>query len=354
MSALDLPAPPSLTLSALRTLSVERVAARAIRPAWPLLAASALIVFIGCALGPFDYASWADIIQRFSVVALFLTGAALFAANDRPRTALTLEAFALTLTTALTVPGITSMVAALGLPYRDAELLAADHLLGFDWEAIALWTRDRPQLSVFLSHVYSSLLWQPAILMPLLAYADPERLRRVLGAATISLCATVAIFVLTPAETGYVYLGYQRSEFPDLLANTSWGVAEILNAIRAGDHQLSLEGLITFPSYHAVAAVLFAYAWMAIPVLRWPFVALNVTMVFACVPIGSHYVVDVIGGLIIAYFAYRWTDRYFSRTDPLPPLAPWRDTNEGRRLIAAYDALASRLPWRARGATLPQ
>ena len=60
-----------------------------------------------------------------------------------------------------------------------AELLAADHLLGFDWEAIALWTRDRPQFSVFLSHVYSSLLWQPAILMPLLAYADPERLRRV-------------------------------------------------------------------------------------------------------------------------------------------------------------------------------
>jgi membrane-associated phospholipid phosphatase len=347
MSAAELQTEPPLSFAALGRATPADLCARAVRPSWPLVILSAVILFAGCALGPFEYATWPEIAQRFGLVAMMLAGAALFAANDRPRTALTLEAFALTAATALTVPGLTSMIAALDVPYRDAELLAADRMLGFDWAAIVEATRAQPTLSIVMSHIYSSLLWQPAILLPMLAYADPERLRRVLAASTMALCFTVVVFVFVPAETGYVHLGYRRADFPDLLTNTSWGVAEILNGIRAGDRQLWLEGLITFPSYHAVAAALFAYAWMAVPVLRWPFVALNVIMVIACVPIGSHYVVDVIAGLIIAVVAYRAADRYYAKTDTLPPLAPWHETNEGRRILAGLERVKARLPWRA-------
>lgn len=334
------PRPDAAAAFALRWPTRAQFWGRAVRPSWPLVALAAAILLAGTTFGPFVYAPWDETLSRVSVVAAFMAGAALFAANGRARAALMMEAFALTIAVALTVPGLTTMIAALEVPYRDAELLAADNALGFDWQTIVLAVRDRPALSVFMSHCYSSLLWQPLILLPLLAYVDPERLRRVLGASTLALCLTVAVFVFVPAKTGYVHLGYQRADFPDLLANTSWGVYEILHAVRAGERQLSLEGLVTFPSYHAVAAVLFAYAWLAVPVLRWPFFALNVVMLVACVPIGSHYVVDVLAGVVMTPLAYVAVNRYYAKTDPNPPLAPWHQTPEGLALANRTSVLA--------------
>jgi len=260
-----------------------------------------------------------------------------YATYDRPRAALVLEAFAQTIAVGLTVPGVTCMLASLKVPYRDAQLLAADRALGFDWQAIVLWFGAHPQLSEFVAHCYSSILWQPVVLLPLLAFADPEKLRRILAASAWALLFTIAVFALVPAKTGYVYLGYEPGDFPHLLTNTSWGVYEVLEAIRGGDRKMILEGLVTFPSYHAVAAVLFAYGWMSIPVLRWPFAVLNAIMLIACVPSGSHYVVDVIAGVVIACVTVRAADRYYVATDRLPPLARWDDTPEGARLQAVLN-----------------
>jgi membrane-associated phospholipid phosphatase len=332
---------PPLTLSNLCFLALWQ---RAVRPSWLAVAACAAVVFMGAALGPFDYLPYLEAAMSFGAVGTFLFGALVFASNDRPRTALLLESFGLTLAVALSVPALTTMIASLDMPYRDADLLAWDNALGFDWEGIVLWVRARPNLSIMLSHCYASLLWQPVFLMAILAYVAPERLRRMMVASTLALIATVLIFIWFPARTGYVHLGYERSDFPHLLANTSWGVYEILEAVRGGERTLSLEGLVTFPSYHASAAVLFIYAWAAVPVLRWPFMILNAVMLIACVPIGSHYVVDLIGGIILAYAGYLLADWYFARTDKVMPLATWDKTSEGRA-IAAWSARIPLLTW---------
>lgn len=325
----------SLTIATPRTYWL-----RAVRLSWPLIAASALIVATGCIAGPFTYAPLGDTLQRVLVIATMLATAAVFCANNRPRTALVIECIGLAIAVAATVPGLTTMIVALDMPYRDAELLAWDKALGFDWEAIVLWVRDYPALSIVMSHCYSSILWQPMLLIPCLAFSDPERLRRIMGASTVALLVTVVVFAFYPAETGYVHLGYKRSEFPHLLANTSWGVHAILEAVRGGSRQLSLEGLVTFPSYHAVVAVLFAYGWRAVPVVRWPMIMLNFVMLIACVPIGSHYVVDVLAGIVIAFAAYKFADRYFGRTDTLPTLERWYETEEGKVLASILGRLA--------------
>jgi membrane-associated phospholipid phosphatase len=310
-----------------------------VRISWILVAVAAPLLTAACTLGPFIYASPAEIFNRAFGIAQILFIAIVFAGIGWRRLSLTFESFALMIAVALTVPGLTTVIASLGMPYQDAALLATDRALGFDWQAIVEWVRDRPTLSIILSHIYPSLVWQPILLFPLAAFIDPERLRRILGASTLALLITILCFIFVPAQTGYVYLGYKHADFPAMLTNTSWGVAEIIEAVRAGERHLSFDGLVTFPSYHATGAVLLAFGWLAVPILRWFFVPLNVAMLLSCVPIGSHYVIDVIAGSLLAPACYLLTDRYYRLTDRLPPLRAWRDMPHGGRLASLVELL---------------
>ena len=64
-----------------------------------------------------------------------------------------------------------------------------------------------------------------------------------------------------------------------------------------------MAGLITFPSFHAAGAVLLAWGFRSVPLLGIPFVALNIAMLATIPVIGSHYFVDVIGGIAVAALA---------------------------------------------------
>jgi membrane-associated phospholipid phosphatase len=67
-------------------------------------------------------------------------------------------------------------------------------------------------------------------------------------------------------------------------------------------------GLITFPSYHALLAVAFAWGWWSVPFLRWPGVVLNAGMLISTPLHGSHHLVDTIAGtaLAVASIAIAW------------------------------------------------
>jgi PAP2 superfamily len=63
---------------------------------------------------------------------------------------------------------------------------------------------------------------------------------------------------------------------------------------------LNAEGIITFPSLHAALGVLFPLALWRTAVVRWLALLLNGLILIANPAYGSHYVVDVIAGVIIA------------------------------------------------------
>jgi membrane-associated phospholipid phosphatase len=42
---------------------------------------------------------------------------------------------------------------------------------------------------------------------------------------------------------------------------------------------------------------------------------LNAAMLVSCVPIGSHYLIDVIVGIALAFAALRISDRYFKASE---------------------------------------
>lgn len=62
------------------------------------------------------------------------------------------------------------------------------------------------------------------------------------------------------------------------------------------------EGILTMPSVHAATAVLLIVGFLRTR-LFLPVLLLNMVMIYSCVPIGRHYVVDLIAGAAVAAVA---------------------------------------------------
>lgn len=193
--------------------------------------------------------------------------------------------------------------AAAGLPYRDAELLAADRWLGCNLQAYLGFVDSRPWLARLSLVAYMTMLWQAPIVFAILSLAGRvERLQDFAVSLIVSLEVTIVIFALFPARGWYGYLHIDPTAFPHLtffatfvshLEDVRGGV---LRAIPIDD----IRGVISFPSYHAAAAVLAVWALWPIRFIRWPLLILNVLMI-ASTPIeGTHYFVDVIGGIAVS------------------------------------------------------
>jgi membrane-associated phospholipid phosphatase len=203
--------------------------------------------------------------------------------------------------------------AASGLPYRDAELLAADRWLGFDPKTYLDFVYARPLLAMLFPVVYLSMVYQPAIVFVVLTLTRRiDRLHDFAVALVVSLVITIAIFALFPARGWYGYLGVDPAAYPKLLL--FWNFVPHLDTVRNGTlHAIplgDLRGIVSFPSYHTAAAMLAVWSVWPVRLARWPMLALNALMVAAAPVEGAHYLVDIMGGLVgggCAILAAVWT-----------------------------------------------
>jgi membrane-associated phospholipid phosphatase len=60
-----------------------------------------------------------------------------------------------------------------------------------------------------------------------------------------------------------------------------------------------LEGVITFPSFHTIMALLVVQAWWWNRFLRLPVLGWNLAVIFSTLPMGGHYFVDLIAGALL-------------------------------------------------------
>lgn len=191
--------------------------------------------------------------------------------------------------------------------YADAGLARIDAILfgPLSWSEMTRALAAHPWLSVALSYIYVSLNWQP-FLWFLIAYKSlPTGLiDRFVSAWTIGLLICLLPFRWVQALGPYTHYGIPRDSVPYVLSSMPWDCLEKLTEIHAGRVEvISLElmvGLITAPSFHALAAVLLAWAFWHIRPLRWPMVVLNVMMMLSAIPIGGHYYIDILLGVIAA------------------------------------------------------
>ena len=179
-------------------------------------------------------------------------------------------------------------------------LAAIDAALGFRWIDWALFTAAHPWLAAAQRFAYCSHFWQPLFTIVVLAIWGPSgRNRELIMALLLALVATISISVFVPAlgpAQNYRFSTPQDQIITDL--------RQIVIDLREGlPGPYPYSGMIWFPSFHTVMAVLFTAAHRS---NRWtfsPVLALNLLMLSAIPNVGNHYLADVLGGVIVAALA---------------------------------------------------
>lgn len=187
----------------------------------------------------------------------------------------------------------------------DAFFMNVDIAMGVDWPAMIAWASRHPSINLVLYFAYLSVLSQIALLIPLLGWQAPVRkiYAFCLAIAFASILAVgfwaffpsmgpFSIYELPPSLIAHMPLAVgpdHEKQIALLLANGP-------GFITPGD----IKGLIAFPSFHAVMAVTVAWYALNLKFLRWPVLALNLVVLISLPIQGSHYVIDVVGGLIVA------------------------------------------------------
>lgn len=194
--------------------------------------------------------------------------------------------------------------AAGGAPLVDRQLLQIDRLLGYDWQSYARFCAQYPALLQGYRIAYSTILTQPALIGAVLLLAKREiRFEKFVLANLIGSAITATLFLLCPATTAWTSQGQEASanhilsDLP-IIAN-SW-LGDLMQ-IRGGSGRTltRVAGIVAFPSFHCVSAILNTWAVWPVRIMRWPFLLLNLAMIAATPLIGGHYLVDLIGGAAV-------------------------------------------------------
>lgn len=215
-------------------------------------------------------------------------------------------------------PAAASLLSYLALtvtgPRIDDLLAQADLALGFHWTAMMVWASEHTFLNAILNAAYLSVMPQTLLLLFFLGLRG--KLEQLYGLAfTLAFGATIAVAVWTAFPA---FGAFSVFDLPDaveakmgLVLDADYSVI-LTNLLEHGPGLITpteIRGLVGFPSYHTLQAlVLFWYArqekW-----LRWPSLALNLVVLVAIPIQGGHHLVDMFGGVALTIAAVWLSNR---------------------------------------------
>ncbi len=243
----------------------------------------------------------ADALPPLLICALLMSLAA-FYRFVRPAPSFVLTTKALTVMVAFSTVYAMMMygLATGGRPLADSLLANCDKALGLSAPAAVRWAADRPTIAWLLRVVYFSLIPQTILAIAWLGLSNRRgNLNTFLVRFMLGGLITAVGFYLWPAAGTY-------GAVHNLPVPTYCQMClEHLEALRSGSQTVitwrEAEGLITFPSFHTIWAVLLAAAFYRTR-LFWPLALLNFLVVVSTITSGMHYFVDVLAGLLISAF----------------------------------------------------
>ena len=185
---------------------------------------------------------------------------------------------------------LTYFAARARFPLQDKLFLASDAAMGFHWVAWVPFLLAHPLLLQIQTFAYGSTFWQPLLAIPLLTLLGPPgRNSEFLTVMLFGGGLTTLTFMLLPT------LG------PLDMAGVSAPSGKFIHLLRSGfDGPYQLGGIISFPSFHIVMAILDTAIYRGIRVLQPLALALNLVMLSAIPHQGDHYLSDLIAGAAIA------------------------------------------------------
>ncbi|VAX37132.1 hypothetical protein MNBD_PLANCTO02-232 [hydrothermal vent metagenome] len=189
---------------------------------------------------------------------------------------------------------------AMQAPFVDSFLVQSDAFLGASLPGIVQWAKAHPTMTYYLKLAYHSGNVQTLLIVLFLGLKGEKRpLERFVFQFMFALFVIGIIFTFAPAEGPFVAYGYK----PTAQQIT---YLQHLDGFRSGEMTLislkNAEGLVTFPSFHTTWAILLAAAVWHRKKLFVPVLLLNLCVIAATLTTGWHYMTDVLGGAILAFF----------------------------------------------------
>ncbi len=190
---------------------------------------------------------------------------------------------------------LTYALATTARPWADARLAATDAAVGLSAGDWVRWATAHPTINLGLKVAYFSLIPQTILAVIVVGFGNNRQLDLFLVRFMLAGLLTALGFAFFPAAGSCVQFHLPT---PSHYA----GVLNELSRLRSGVTVVTwngAEGIVTFPSFHAIwATMLAAVFWRQR--LFWPLAILNAIVLATCVTTGMHYFTDVAAGLLIA------------------------------------------------------
>jgi hypothetical protein len=226
------------------------------------------------------------------------------------------------------------MLFSLGFPLTNDALAAADHTLGFDWNAYAHVMYDHPWVYLIFSNAYAKLTLSGLMLTPIIAILRNDRIRVIeicfFMLATALTCVVIAGFLPAyPATDSLADAGILRAfelNGHHYLTNISAQLHELRDAPHVVIDLRKAEGLVCFPSFHCCMALIILYCNRGLGLFSWLAYLAGIVIIAATPAYGGHYLVDLIGGgLITLFFIVFWNKYILQRLSPIMPATSAQD-----------------------------
>jgi hypothetical protein len=204
------------------------------------------------------------------------------------------------------------VAASANFPLQDGLLYAIDQWLGLNWTDAVKQVNTAAVGSV-LYVAYKSialLIWVPIVIC---FFGNVRRCHEFYLAYALSGALAVAISIVIPATSAYHYLGIAPTDVSNIDPEGAEHHMRGLMAVRSGSLRVldisQLTGIVMFPSFHAVVALLVGWAMWPLGRVRYLAVTVSAAQIASTPFIGGHYFIDVIAGLALAIVcigAARW------------------------------------------------
>ncbi|MFC7537421.1 phosphatase PAP2 family protein [Sphingomonas sp. GCM10030256] len=255
---------------------------------------------------------------KLVVASITLAGAAIFYSRYRPRPAF--AAMCVGLIQVLLFSALAALLsyalAREGGALWDSRLAGWDKALGFDWLAYVRWVDSKAWLAATYRAAYASLIPQVIVIVLVLGFTGRVALMRaVLLAAMISGTAIVMLSSLFPAVSNFVHLGLSAADFDHVDPFAGYSHLSHYQALRSGMPLTirlpEMQGIITFPSYHAgLATVTFWGFWRSGLLPMRAVGCTTAALTILATPVdGGHYLVDVLAGCAIGFLSIAIAER---------------------------------------------
>jgi len=194
------------------------------------------------------------------------------------------------------------LAVALGFPLVDNTLAALDDRLGLDWLGYYHWYKAQPlpiKLVMMLS--YFSDIMQILVLIVVFnfmgrSHGAADRCRLLIWGYALTVLAAIGISGILPAAGEFVRHGVELDTGYIPQFQSAYDCTMTVIDLK------TVQGIITFPSFHAALSVVIVFSAYGIWPLFGPLLVVNVIDILSTPVMGGHYFADVFAGVGIALF----------------------------------------------------